>query len=127
MSKHFLAQLMMIFFVVSYYSMQCSNKNNMSTNFCNYLKTDNREGLKKEVNSFLATIKPGDGQELNFKKIKDWISSHDCVTSVIIQPGEIRTYPPIKEFTVDLKDNGGGFSKTISISFSDKKYEINVR
>ena len=99
----------------------------MSDNFCNYIKSDNWQGLKKEVNSFLVRLKPGDSQEINFKKIKDWISSHDCVTNVIMQPGEIRTYPPIKEFTVELKDNGGSLSKTIGISFSDKKYEINIR
>jgi hypothetical protein len=106
---------------------QCETQRNMSSNFCDNIRTDNWQGLKKDVNAFLKTIKPEEGSETNFKKIADWIRTHDCVTNVTVQPGEIRTFPPLKQITVDIKDNGGRISKTLGISFSDKKYEINIR
>lgn len=99
----------------------------MSANFCLYLQTDDWKGLKKEVNAFLHTLKPEDDPETNFKKIGDWISSHDCVTNVTVQPVEISTDPPIKVITVALNDNGNSLSKTIGIRFSKTKYEINIR
>ena len=115
-----------VWFVASGVS-QCKTQRTMHTNFCDHIKTDNWQGLKKDVNAYLHTIKPQDGPEANFKKIADWIRTHDCVTNVTVQPGEIRTYPPQKQLVIDVEDNGGHISKTIGISFSDKKYEINIQ
>jgi hypothetical protein len=125
MSKKALLIPMAVWFL-AYGASQCKTQLTMSTNFCDHLKTDNWQGLKKDVNAYLHTIKPQDGPEANFKKIADWIREHDCVTNVTIQPGEIRTYPPQKQIAIDVKDNGGTLAKTIGISFSDKRYEINI-
>jgi hypothetical protein len=106
---------------------QCETQRNMSSNFCDNIKTDNWQGLKKDVNGFLKTIKPEEGSETNFKKIADWIRTHDCVTNITVQPIEISTYPPIKQLTVELKNESSTISKTIGIRYTDKKYEIDIR
>jgi hypothetical protein len=99
----------------------------MGNKFCTYLINDSRAELKREVNAYLLTLDPMTDHHENFEKIKHWISQQPCVKSVEFKLGEIRTKPPIKEFLIEVINNGVTENKQIGIRFSDKGYEINIQ
>lgn len=96
------------------------------SDFCSDIKNDNWQGVKKEANAFLKTLKPSEDKSQDFQKIKDWLLTHECVSEVTIEHGEIRTLPPIKEFKIDINTDQGVVTKSIGIRFSNKGYEINI-
>lgn len=96
------------------------------SDFCSDIKNDNWKGVKNEVNAFLKTLNPSEDHNQNFQKIKDWLLTHGCVSDVRIQLGEIRTLPPIKEIKIDINTSQGVVTKSIGISFSSEKYEIDI-
>jgi hypothetical protein len=73
--------------------------------FCMALRNNDRAAVGKQLEPLLAEIKPlGPARQEGFDRIKAWIESHDCVDTVEMAPGMLRSEPPIKEFFIKLKD-----------------------
>lgn len=84
---------------------QSSSCKHMEDDFCTALKNNDRPAVGRLLGPVLSEIKPaGPAREEGFQRIKGWIESHDCVDSVEIGPGMLRSEPPLKEFFIKLKN-----------------------
>ena len=92
--------------------------------FCRALKNNDRPAVGKHLEPLLAEIKPiGPAQEQGFDHIKVWIESHDCVESVELGPGMLRSDPPIKEFFIKVK-GGNDTPFRILITVYPEKFQF---
>ena len=48
-------------------------------------------------------------------KLKNWLQKKNCVLEVIVHPGIIETYPPIKEINITFDNIDSTFVKTLDI------------
>jgi len=71
---------------------------------CQALQTNDRSSLKTIFNDKLASLDSNISNEEKFNVIKSWLEDFDCVDSVEVVPGVLRTDPPIKEFNVYIKN-----------------------
>jgi hypothetical protein len=80
----------------------------MDKDFCQALLENDRATLKTHLEQALTTLQPSSDEDQAFEQIQDWLSQHDCVVSVEIVPGMLRSNPPIKEFIITLHDDHKG-------------------
>lgn len=76
----------------------------MEKQFCDAILKNDRASLKIILDKKLDCIDIADNKMQNYEIIKKWLESHECVSSVEIVPGMIRTKPPIKIFDVYIRD-----------------------
>ena len=76
----------------------------MKKQFCDAISTNDLDILKIILDKELDSLDIKDNPKQNYKKIKDWFEKHECVSSVEIVPGMLRTYPPIKIFELTVID-----------------------
>ena len=81
------------------------NKDQTNQDFCEALSQNNRETLNRIATKYLSTLKIKENPNENFENIKQWINTHDCVESVEIISGMLRSDPPIKVFEISLKSS----------------------
>ena len=101
----------------------------MEKDFCQALIDDDRKALQPLVNAFLGTLDVQADPNSNWLKIKEWIETNDCVDSVEIGRGMLRTEPPIKEFVIQLKTTSAEKAqrKNIGITVFSNKFEYNFK
>lgn len=101
----------------------------MEKDFCQALIDDDRKALQPLVNAFLGTLDVQADPNSNWLKIKEWIETNDCVDSVEIGRGMLRTEPPIKEFVIQLKTTSAEMAqrKNIGITVFSNKFEYNFK
>lgn len=101
----------------------------MEKDFCQALIDDDRKALQPLVNTFLGTLDVQADPNSNWLKIKEWIETNDCVDSVEIGRGMLRTEPPIKEFVIQLKTTSAEKAqrKNIGITVFSNKFEYNFK
>ncbi|WP_142531514.1 hypothetical protein [Saccharicrinis carchari] len=75
----------------------------MEKQFCAAILKNDKAALKIILDKKFDTIDIKDNQMENFESIKNWLEEFNCVSSVEIVPGMIRTKPPIKVFDVYVK------------------------
>lgn len=80
-------------------STQCT----MEKQFCDAILKNDTASLKIILDKKLNSIDIADNKMRNFEIIAKWLENHECVSSVEIVPGMIRTNPPIKVFNVSIK------------------------
>ena len=96
--------------------------------FCQALQKNDRAALKTAIDPELAKLDAGGDQERNFQTFKEWLQHHDCVASVEIGRGVLRSNPPIKEFRVTLRPpHDGKATRDIGIRLAPKRYEFDVK
>lgn len=98
-------------------------------NFCQALQDNDRSALKALIDPELAKLDVKGDEEHNFETFKQWLEKHDCVESVTIEPGVLRSDPPIKEFTLTLRTAKADSPdrRAIGIRLSPQRYEFNLK
>jgi len=97
-------------------------------NFCEALQDNDRVALKALIDPQLATLDVKADSERNFQAFSKWLETHECVESVAIEPGVLRSDPPIKEFTVTFRTAPAGSARrAIGIRLAPKRYEFNLK
>ena len=94
----------------------------MEKNFCDAITSKNEPALGKIIDRFVSGLDTRGDEENNFLQIKTWLQSHDCIESVQVGYGMLRSEPPIKEFHIKLANTmATGQTLTIGIRcFPDK-------
>jgi hypothetical protein len=96
--------------------------------FCHALQNNDRAALKKLLDPELAKLDAAGDRERNFQTFKQWLERLDCVASVEIGRGVLRSNPGIKEFHVTLRTEQETTAKRdIGIRLSPKRYELDVK
>lgn len=93
----------------------------MKKDFCSCLTTENISCLKKNTDIFLKTLDSAKEIADNFSSVKEWLSKQACVKQVTVGIGMLRSDPPMKEFYIDLDNNGEILQKTIVIEIEKKQ------
>lgn len=97
---------MLLFLLVVYQNCKSmKSKDQTNEEFCEALSQNNRETLNIITTKYLSTLKVTENPQKNFKSIEQWIKSYDCVESVEIISGMLRSDPPIKVFEISLKNS----------------------
>lgn len=89
-------------------------RKNMEDKFCQAILQNERASLRAIIDMKLDTLNMKNDLEVNFDLIKQWMENYDCVLSVEIVPGVLRSDPPIKEFILTVK-NGSDEPETRNI------------
>lgn len=97
----------------------------MNNEFCQVLAANDRPALERIVNNFLNELSVTDDAQQNFKKIENWIASHDCVSSVEVPSYLIDTDPPIKQFIVSI--HGTAEPITIGIMLHNARWRFHKK
>ena len=79
---------------------QLSIDKNMENDFCDALIDNNKAVMQKVIDSKLMTLDFKKDTDENFEIFKTWLEKFDCIDSVEIVPGVLRTEPPVKEFNL---------------------------
>lgn len=96
--------------------------------FCQALQKNDRAALKKATDPELAKLDATGDRERNFQTFKQWLEGHDCVASVEIGRGVLRSNPAIKEFHVTLRAAPDTTARrNLGIRLSPKRYELDVK
>ena len=96
--------------------------------FCHALQKNDRAALKTLIDPQLAKLDPRADAERTFQKFKEWLERHDCVASVKVGRGVLRSNPPIKQFHVTVRMAPEDTAeRDIGIRLSPKRYEFNLR
>jgi hypothetical protein len=95
--------------------------------FCKALEEDDRASLRAILNPVLARLDPKANREESFGKIQQWLAAHECVASVEIIPGELRSKPPIKQFAVQLKRPVKPGPRSIGVLLSPGGFEFHFK
>jgi hypothetical protein len=98
-------------------------------NFCQALQDNDRAALKALIDPELAKLDLKGDEERNFETFRRWLATHECVESVTVEPGVLRSNPPIKEFTVTFQPAKAGAParRAIGIRLSPKRYEFDLK
>lgn len=99
----------------------------MTHDFCRALERNDRKALKEFIDPVLADLDPDIDDQENFESLSRWLEGHDCVDSVEIVPGVLRSNPPIKEFNITTRTGGGSELRSIGIWLTDKGYRFNIK
>lgn len=78
----------------------------MDKDFCQALLENDRAALNTHMERALASLQLSADEGQAFVQIQGWLLQQDCVASVEIVPGMLRSDPPIKEFIITLHDGG---------------------
>ena len=97
--------------------------------FCEALLKDDRAALKAALDPELATLDARGDAERNFQTLKAWMEKQDCVESVDIGRGVLRSDPPIKEFRLTIKTATPGLTETreLGIRMAPTRYEFDLK
>ncbi len=97
--------------------------------FCEALQKNDRAALKATLDPELARLDPSGDAERNFQTLKAWMEKHDCVESVDVGRGVLRSDPPIKEITLTVRTTPPGSTETrdIGIRMSPTGYELDLK
>ena len=96
--------------------------------FCQALQKNDRAALKKAIDPELAKLDAGGDRERNFQTFKQWLERHDCVASVEIGRGVLRSNPAIKQFHVTLRAAPDPTTRRdLGIRLWPNRYELNVK
>lgn len=92
------------------------------------LQKDDRAAMKAALDPELAKLDAKGDEERNFRTIGQWLERHDCIESVEIEAGVLRSDPPIKMFYVTVRGAAEQPAKrSIGIRLSPKRYEFDLR
>ena len=84
---------------------QNSIANSMNKDFCHAIIENDREILKDLINAQLDKLDSLKSSNENFEYFKIWLEKHDCISSVEIVQGVLRSEPTIKEFILTLEND----------------------
>lgn len=90
--------------IVSLFIQQPQLEKNTVNEFCQALIDDDRLSLQTIFNTKLTSLDNSLSRDEKFMAIKAWLEEFNCVDSVEVIPGMLRTDPPIKEFNVFTKN-----------------------
>lgn len=77
----------------------------MDKEFCQAITENDREALQVFINAHLEALDYSKSLNENFEHIKSWLENHDCISTVEIVQGVLRSEPPIKEFILTLQND----------------------
>ena len=96
--------------------------------FCQALRTYDGATLKALIDVEFATLDAETDDEAKFLAFKEWLGAHDCVTSVEIGRGVLRSDPPIKEFHVTVRITPEDTAqRDLGIRLSPTRYEFDLK
>ena len=72
----------------------------MEHDFCKALAANDRKAIKTVIDPFLSRLETGSAEEASFERIREWFEAHECVASVELGAGMLRSEPPLKEFLI---------------------------
>lgn len=96
--------------------------------YCQALQKNDRAALKALIDPELAKLDAQGDAERNFQTLKEWLERHDCVASVEVERGVLRSDPPIKQFHVTVRMTPDDTAnRDIGIRLSPKRYEFDLK
>ena len=99
----------------------------MNNKLCQALVENDKAILRELIDEELVALSPAAGNlDRTFEEIKTWLKNHDCITSVEIVSGVLRTEPPIKEFVIKIRNNLNKIEiRNIGITLFPDKLRLN--
>jgi hypothetical protein len=102
-------------------------KGTMVPDFSHALQANDRATLRTILDAELAKLDPKGDQQQNFQSFARWLEQQACVEKVVIEPGVLRSDPPIKVFTVTVKTGAKAEARSIGVRLSDRRYEFDAK
>jgi hypothetical protein len=98
--------------------------------FCPALQMNDRATLKVLIDPELAKLDVKGDEERNFQTFKQWLEKHECVESVDVEAGVLRSNPPIKLFNLTVRTAAKPEAterRGIGVRISPKRYEFDLK
>jgi len=98
--------------------------------FCPALQMNDRATLKALIDPELAKLDVKGDEERNFQTFKQWLEQHECVESVDVEAGVLRSNPPIKQFNLTVRTTAtpeATEKRGIGIRIFPKRYEFDLK